>query len=266
MFPWLDCSQSGALEVRDSHKGKKCPQKEALGALTCVIMVDIMDQWERTTLEDISSVISSQVTTAPPSSPPCLSSFKQRRKCLTSFQTLICTAAVERYVQFYKYLKASGQCYVWLRHVTKCCLKSVIQSLLIPMCFLGSITALAAWGGSRTVCRPQQSLHFQHCRSFASVSLAKTGITSFHWTVHSTVWFGYKKWPLPLVKHQRRPITCKITLQSSRLWWVPGFDQWEHSVLTLQTNERTESLADLWSVKESVGSVCLNFLWWKLNN
>ena len=135
-----------------------------------------------------------------------------------------------------------------------------------PCVFLGSITALAAWGNSRTVCRPQQSLHFQHCRSFASVSLAKTGITSFHWTVHSTVWFGYKKWPLPLVKHQRRPITCKITLQSSRLWWVSGFDQWEHSVLTLQTNERTESLADLWSVKESVGSVCLNFLWWKLNN
>ena len=26
---------------------------------------------------------------------------------------------------------------MWLRHVTKCCLKSVIQSLLIPMCFSG---------------------------------------------------------------------------------------------------------------------------------
>ena len=133
-----------------------------------------------------------------------------------------------------------------------------------PCVFLGSITvtALAAWGNSRTVCRPQQSLHFQHGRSFASVSLAKTGITSFHWTVHSTVWFGYKKWPLPLVKHQRRPITCKITLQSSRLWWVPGFDQWEHSVLTLQTNERTEGAPS----DQSEQSILISHDSWYLNS
>ena len=95
---------------------------------------------------------------------------------------------------------------MWLRHVTKCCLKSVIQSLLIPMCFSGFYHSHS----TGSLGKLQDSLQTSAKSSLSTLSelcFSEFGKNRNHLvTLHSDsgLWSGYKKWPLPLVKHQRK--------------------------------------------------------------